>query len=85
MSIYDGKTLNLVKEIELPGRLVVGNKLQNLELNASGTRAYVYNMHPASSVTWVDLSKQAVGGTVETPGCALIFPWGRGGFLVAVR
>jgi methylamine dehydrogenase heavy chain len=80
LSIYDGKTLNLVKEIVLPGRLVVGNKLQNLELNKSGTRAYVYNMHPASSVTWVDLAKQAVGGTVETPGCALIFPWADDGF-----
>ena len=80
LSIYDGKTLNLLKEIELPGRLVVGNKLQNLELNKSGTRAYVYNMHPASSVTWVDLGKQKVGGTVETPGCALIFPWGDDGF-----
>lgn len=80
LSVYDGKTLNLVKEIELPGRLIVSSKLQDLELSASGKRAYVYNMHPASSVVWVDLSKLAVGGTVETPGCALIFPWGEDGF-----
>lgn len=80
LSIYDGKTLNLVKEIDLPGRLIVSGKLQDLELSASGRRAYVYNMHPASSVVWVDLEKMAVGGTVETPGCALIFPWGDSGF-----
>jgi methylamine dehydrogenase heavy chain len=80
LSIYDGKTLNLLKEIHLPGRLIVSSKLQDLELNASGKHAYVYNMHPASSVIWVDLAKQSVGGTVETPGCALIFPWGEDGF-----
>jgi methylamine dehydrogenase heavy chain len=80
LSIYDGKTLNLLKEIELPGRLIVDSKLQDLELNAAGTRAYVYNMSPASSVVWVDLTKQMIGGSVETPGCALIFPWGESGF-----
>ena len=80
LSIYDGKTLNLVKEIDLPGRLIVSGKLQDLELSASGKRAYVYNMHPASSVIWVDLEKMAVGGSIETPGCALIFPWGDSGF-----
>ena len=80
LSVYDGKTLNLLKEIDLPGRLIVGGKLQDLELSASGKRAYVYNLHPASSVVWVDLEKMVVGGTVETPGCALIFPWGEGGF-----
>ena len=80
LSIYDGKTLNLEKEIELPGRLIVADKLQSLELNQSGTKAYIYSMQPAASVTWVDLTKQAVGGTVEVPGCALVFPWGDSGF-----
>ena len=51
-------------------------KIQNFHLSASGSRAYVYIMRPASSVVWVDLKKQAVGGTVEVPGCALVFPWG---------
>jgi methylamine dehydrogenase heavy chain len=79
VSIYDAKTLNLVKEITLPGRALVG-KMQNFDLNASGTRAYVYVMLPVSSVVWVDLKQQAVGGTVEVPGCGLIFPWGEQGF-----
>ncbi len=80
LSIYDGRTLNLLKEISLPGRAIVGEKIRDLDLNASGRRAYVYNLHPASSVVWVDLVKQAVGGTVEIPGCALVFPWADNGF-----
>ncbi len=79
VSIYDAKTLNLLKEIKLPGRALVG-KIQNFDISASGSRAYVYIMHPAASVAWVDLKKQALGGTVEVPGCALVFPWGEEGF-----
>jgi methylamine dehydrogenase heavy chain len=79
LSIYDSKTLNLVKEIELPGRAVVGGKLRNLDLNASGTRAYVYSMRPAASIVWVNLANQTLGGTIEIPGCALVFPWGEDG------
>ena len=79
VSVYDAKTLNLVKEIMLPSRALV-SKVQNFDLNVSGSRAYVYVMQPASSVVWVDLKKQAVGGTVEVPGCSLVFPWGEQGF-----
>ena len=79
VSIYDAKTLNLLKEISLPGRALV-EKMQNFDINASGTRAYVYVMMPVASVIWVDLKAQAVGGTAEIPGCALVFPWGDGGF-----
>jgi methylamine dehydrogenase heavy chain len=79
VSVYDAKTLNLLKEISLPGRALVGKK-QNFDLNASGSRAYVYIMLPIASVVWIDLKAQAVGGTVEIPGCALVFPWGEQGF-----
>jgi methylamine dehydrogenase heavy chain len=79
LSIYDGKTLNLLKEIELPGRALVNMKFNDFSLSASGKRAYVYNMHPASSIVWVDLAKDSVGGTAEVPGCALVFAWGEDG------
>ena len=79
VSIYDARTLNLLKEISLPGRALV-EKMQNFDINASGSRAYVYIMMPVASVVWVDLKGQAVGGTVEIPGCALVFPWGDAGF-----
>ncbi len=75
LSIYDATTLNLQKEIKLPGRALVG-RVRNFGLNATGTLAYVYVMHPASSVVWVDLRSAKVGGTVEVPGCALVFPFG---------
>ena len=80
VSIWDAKTLKLVKEIPLPGRALVGGKLHNFQLSADGSKAYVYIMLPASSVVWLDLKKQAVGGTIEIPGCALIFPWGASAF-----
>lgn len=76
VTIWDAKTLNLVKEIPLPGRALMGGKIHNFQLSADGSKAYVYILLPASSVVWVDLKKDAVGGTVEIPGCALIFPWG---------
>jgi methylamine dehydrogenase heavy chain len=79
VSIYDAKTLNLVKEITLPGRALVLKK-QNFDISAQGSRAYVYIMMPVSSVVWIDLKKQQIGGTVEIPGCALVFPWGEQGF-----
>jgi methylamine dehydrogenase heavy chain len=79
VSIFDARTLNLIKEITLPGRALV-SKNQNFDISASGSRAYVYIMHPAASVAWVDLKKQVLGGTVEIPGCALVFPWGEQGF-----
>ena len=80
VSIWDAKTLKLVKEITLPGRALVVGKLQDFQLSADGSKGYVYIMRPASSVVWLDLKKQAVGGTVELAGCALIFPWGNSSF-----
>src|SRR6202035_5386390 len=65
VSIWDAKTLTLVKEIPLPGRALVGGKIHNFQVSADGSKAYVYIMLPASSVVWLDLKKQAVGGTVE--------------------
>ena len=80
VSIWDATTLKLVKEISLPGRALVGGKIHDFQLSADGSKAYVYIMRPASSVVWLDLKKQVVGGTVEVPGCALIFPWGESNF-----
>ncbi len=79
LSVYDSKTLNLLKEIELPGRALVGHKMRNLDISGSGSRAYVYSMRPAASIIWVNLATQALGGTVEIPGCALVFAWGEDG------
>jgi len=80
LAVYDGTTLNLQKEIPLPGRALSVPKAQSFALSASGHYGYVYNMSPASSVIVVDLVKQKTASTVETPGCALVLPYGETGF-----
>lgn len=51
----------------------------NVSSDPAGKRAYVYNLQPATSIVWVDLDKETVGGTVEVPGCVLVFAWREGG------
>jgi methylamine dehydrogenase heavy chain len=80
VSVYDGATLKLETEIPLPSRAFVASTSQLFALNHAGTRAYVYSMQPASSVVVVDLAARRVLRTVDTPGCALAFPWGEEGF-----
>jgi methylamine dehydrogenase heavy chain len=79
LSIYDASTLNLLKEIPVPPRAPVNMKFNNASLSPSGSRLYIYNLHPATSITWVDLKAEKVGGTVEVPGCAMVFAWGETG------
>ncbi len=76
ISVYDSSTLNLVKEIPLPGRLLAVPMAQQFALSESGRYGYVYNMEPASSVFVVDLSSRKTVGNVELPGCALVLPFG---------
>lgn len=80
VSVYDGTSLDLTQEIPIPGRVFMGVRNQNFALNTAGDRGYVYNMDPSSSVIVVDLAGGKVEQTVETPGCALVFPFGAAGF-----
>lgn len=80
VTVYDGRTLNLTAEIPLPGRVFMGSRSQNFAITPSGQRGYVYNMDPSSSVVVVDLAARKTSQTVDTPGCALVFPFGEAGF-----
>ncbi len=80
VSVYDGATLKLETEIALPSRAYVASTGQLFSLSHDGARAYVYSMQPAASVVVVDLATRKVLRTVDTPGCALAFPWGPEGF-----
>ena len=73
LDVYDGTTLKLLSEITLPGRIYMAPLSPNFVVTASGTRAYVYNMQPASSVVVVDLKSRKVMKTIDTPGCALVY------------
>ena len=71
ITVYDAKTLTIDYEIPLPGRLLVGDRVHDLDVSSDGRYAYVYDMAPASSVIAVDLQKRKVLPAVEIPGCAL--------------
>jgi len=79
VTIYDTKTLTAEKEIPIPSRALIGT-LRNFGLSTSGDKGYVYAMQPASSVIWLDLKKDVVGGTIDLPGCAMVYPYGNDGF-----
>ncbi len=76
LSVYDGRTLSLTREIPLPGRLLVVPKPHTFELSADGRIGYVYDMVPGSRVHVVDLEGARVLTSVDLPGCALALPYG---------
>jgi methylamine dehydrogenase heavy chain len=80
LAIYDGQTLNLLKEVVLPGRLLVTPHPQVFDVSEDGRLAYVYDMIPASGVHVVDLERGQLLTTADLPGCALALPYGARGF-----
>lgn len=68
--VYDVRSLKLVSEIPIPGRMLIGNRTHNLVITSDGKKALVYNMQPSSSVNVVDLEKRAFEKKIELPGCA---------------
>lgn len=79
LSVYDGRTLLLDKEIPLPGRLLVVPKTQQSATSADGKLGYVYDMIPSSAIRVVDLANGKTLDAVDVPGCALAFPFGNTG------
>ncbi len=78
--VYDVRSLKLVSEIPIPGRMLIGNRTHNLVVTSDGKKALVYNMQPSSSVNVVDLDKRAFERKIELPGCATMFTNTSGGF-----
>jgi len=67
---YDVRSLKLVSEIPIPGRMLIGNRTHNLVITSDGKKALIYNMQPSSSVNVVDLESHAFAQKIELPGCA---------------
>jgi methylamine dehydrogenase heavy chain len=80
VAVYDPVTLNLVSEIPLPGRLIIGAMNNNFVISDDGKTGFVYNFSPAASVNVVDLEKRKMAGVVELPGCASMVPVAGVGF-----
>jgi len=76
LSIYDGTSLKLEREIPLPGRLIVNPKVQQMAISDDGQLGYVYDMMPASAVHVVDLAQGKLLTSVDIPGCALVHAYG---------
>jgi len=77
---YDARSLKLVAEVPIPGRMLIGNRTHNLVITSDGKRALIYNMQPSSSVNVVDLEKKAFEQKIELPGCATMFTNTSNGF-----
>jgi len=80
LSIYDGTTLNLVAEVDLPGRLLSTPKGPNFALSQTSKYAYLFNLEPAASVVMVDLATRTVMPSIEIPACGMIYPYKDEGF-----
>jgi len=80
IAVYDPATLNLITEIAMPGRLIIGAQNNNFAISDDGKTAFVYNFSPASSVNVVDLEKKKMAQVVELPGCASFVPVAGVGF-----
>jgi methylamine dehydrogenase heavy chain len=80
LSVYDGTTLKLEREIPIPGRLIVNPKVQQMATSDDGQLGYVYDMMPASAVHVVDLAQGKLLTSVDIPGCALVHAYGKRSF-----
>ncbi|GBR08471.1 amine dehydrogenase large subunit [Acetobacter oeni] len=80
LQAYDARTLDLTKEIAIPARALSVFKQQSLGLSNDGHWAYVFDMTPTTRVSVVDLHSGKVATDIDIPGCALEFPWAKGGF-----
>jgi methylamine dehydrogenase heavy chain len=82
ITVYDRTTLKVDAEIELPGgKRALITAMEGLFAFTDDERmALVFNFTPASSVSVVDLVNRRVLGTIDIPGCMLVYPTGARGF-----
>lgn len=80
LTVYDLTSLQISKEIKLPGRALITTKKQDADTSADGRYVYVFNMAPADSVIVVEPAAGKVVTSIDVPGCALVYPFGPAGF-----
>ena len=77
LSVYDGRTLSLQKEIPLPERKLAGYLPSLFDTSLDGRLAYV---NGDAGMHVVDLDKGRLVTTVSMPGCSSVFPSGNRDF-----
>lgn len=80
LTVYDPKSMALITEIPLPGRLIIGAMKNNFVISDDGKQGFIFNFSPAASVNVVDLEKRKLAQVVELPGCASLVPVAGVGF-----
>ena len=81
VEIIDNTTLDVTGEIVIPakhGQTVPTPYLTNL--SEDGSRLYVSNITPSTSVTVIDTAAKKVLGEIDTDGCVLAYPSGNDRF-----
>ena len=81
LTIIDKKTLAPVAEVIVPPkRMSVMPTQYALQLTDNESKALVFNLTPATSVSVVDLDKRELLSELPVPGCAGAYPTGKNGF-----
>jgi len=75
LSVYDGMSLNLLREITVPGRLLTVPQPHLFEISPDAHLAYIYDLFPSSRVHVIDLDASRVLASVDLPGCSLAIPY----------
>ena len=84
VAVYDGRTLELRDEIQIPPKhalypaMQVGSSAQSDD----GRFLAAFNLTPSTSVTIVDVRKRKVVEEVSTPGCYMVFAGGKRRFMM---
>ena len=83
VSIYDGRTLRLRGDVEIPAKSADAAHGLALAALLDDERFFaVFNQTPATSVSIVDLESRSFVGEIDTAGCALVYPAGPGRFVM---
>lgn len=77
VTVYDGRTLSPLREIEIPPRRITALGSTGLSVVSDDERfLLVLNYTPAQSISVVNLAAGQFVTEFETPGCASIYPAG---------
>ena len=77
IEIIDNATLDVTGEIVIPSKHAQAVPTPyNTILSEDGSRLYVSNITPSTSVTVIDTAAKKVVGEIDTDGCVLAYPTG---------
>jgi methylamine dehydrogenase heavy chain len=81
VELIDNATLEVTGEIEIPAKHAQAVPTPyNTTLSDDGSRLYVANITPSTSVTVIDTAAKKVLGEIDTDGCVLAYPSGNDRF-----